>query len=82
MPFTVVWEPAALDSLAELWLQAVDKQAVADAADRIDRWLRLKPEEMGRQRQGYRVFAEEPLVVGFEVSPEDCLVRVVWVHRQ
>jgi plasmid stabilization system protein ParE len=71
MPFTVVWLPAAQDALAEIWVQAADRQAVADA-DRIDRAL-------GRAKDGYRVYADPPLAVGFEVSPDDCMVRVVRV---
>ena len=82
MPFTVVWDPSALDELAQLWLQSSNRQAVADAADRIDHWLRLRPQQVGRDRQVFRVLAVAPLVVAFEVSPDDCLVHVLWVNHE
>lgn len=82
MPFTVVWLPAAQDALAELWVRSVDRQAITDAADRIDRALRLTPDSVGRPQPGYRVYADPPLVVAYQVLPDDCLVRVVRVSRR
>jgi plasmid stabilization system protein ParE len=82
MPFTVVWLPTAQDALADIWVHSADRQAVADAANRIDRALRLKPESLGRPQQGYRVYADPPLIVAYQVLPDDRLVRVVQVsHR-
>jgi hypothetical protein len=41
MHFTVTWDPSAEAELTNIWLTAPDRQAVADAADEIDRLLRL-----------------------------------------
>lgn len=82
MPFTVVWLPSAQDELADIWVRSLDRQAVSDAANRIDRLLRQRPQSLGRPRNRHRVYAEPPLVVAFEVLPDDCLVRVVRVARR
>ena len=37
MIFTVVWVPSAERHLTNLWMDAPDRQTVADSADRIDR---------------------------------------------
>lgn len=39
MKYTVVWNETAEVDLAALWIEADDRQAIADAADRIDRDL-------------------------------------------
>jgi hypothetical protein len=44
MRYTVVWTKAALGHLANVYLQAVDKQAVTKAVDRIDLALKDDPE--------------------------------------
>lgn len=35
-PFWVEWPPDVLSDLADIWLQAPDRQAVTDAQARID----------------------------------------------
>jgi hypothetical protein len=50
-----------------------------DVADRIDCALWLRPEQLGRAKDGYRVHADSTLIVAFEVSPDDWMVRVVRV---
>ena len=45
--YTVVWHDAARDNLARLWLATNDKQAVTDAANRIDRELTIDPDIKG-----------------------------------
>jgi hypothetical protein len=79
MRFTVTWDPPALAELTNLWLNAPDQQAVADAADEIDRLLRLFPLTAGEAHGADRRLAVEPLQVLFTVSPDDCLVRVFHV---
>jgi hypothetical protein len=81
MPFTVVWLPSALNELAVLWAEATDRQAVTDAADRIDRTLRQRPLTVGRPHDGHRHYSDSPLVVVYEAIPDDCLVRVARVVR-
>jgi plasmid stabilization system protein ParE len=79
--YTVVWLPSAQDELALIWTQATDRQAVADAADEIDRFLRLYPLS-GAQESGdnWRLVVE-PLEVVYVVSPDDRLVQVIRVAR-
>jgi hypothetical protein len=36
MNYTVVWKHEAEDELADFWLAATDRQAVADAAHRLE----------------------------------------------
>ncbi len=43
MKYTVVWQPVAEDRLAEIWAVAKDRRAVAQAANAIDKALRLRP---------------------------------------
>lgn len=45
--YTVEWSPVALDQLADLWSEADDRNAVADASDRIDQLLVYNPERKG-----------------------------------
>jgi len=79
MIFTVLWQPTAEDS-PEVWLIAPDKQAVTDAANQIDAWLRSDPDQrgdpFGAQR---RVLMVPPLGVIFEISEADRIVRVLMV---
>jgi hypothetical protein len=82
MRFTVVWLPSALNELAALWVRSADRQAVSDAANRIDQALRRDPANKGRAYQGFRVLVELPLAAAFQVLPDDCLVRVVRVVRR
>ncbi len=78
MIFTVVWDPDAENELAASWLQAPDKQAVSDSANRIDARLRVDPDQEGEPfHAGRRVLFEPPLGVVFEISEPDRMVRVL-----
>ena len=79
MRCTVVWDPDTQDELARLWLNAPDPQAVADAADKIDRLLQVSAATVGEAFGSDRRLVVEPLEVVFTVSPDDCLVRVYQV---
>jgi len=82
MTYTVVWTPSAEDELAEIWNQAADQQAVADASNRIDRLLRRNPLDLIEPvHEGLFSFVAEPLAILLEVEPDDRLVRVVQVKR-
>jgi hypothetical protein len=81
MKYTVVWMPAAEAQLANLWLRATDRQAVADAADRLDNALRNDPEKKGRQHGLFFVRDDAPLAVLYHVDPGDRMVRVIQVKR-
>jgi hypothetical protein len=82
MRYTVTWDPEAIDDLADLWLAATDRAAVAGAADRIDRELSIDPGAKGRPFFGQRIFAANPLAVTFEVSTADRIVKVIQIWRR
>jgi len=81
MVYTLTYTPAALDDLALVWVSAPDRQAVADASDRIDRELRVDPDLKGLPQEDHRVYADYPLAVAYEVIPDDRLVRVIGVSH-
>jgi hypothetical protein len=81
MKYTVTWIPAASDELTRIYLQPLDRQAVRDAADFIDEELSVDPDRKGRVFGGRYFFRAPPLVVAFEMIPDDCLVRVLQVYR-
>jgi hypothetical protein len=81
MRFTVVWVPTAITELARLWTDALDRQAVTSAADRIDETLRDDPEAKTIPFGRLYALAVEPLAVLCEIDPGDCMVRVVQVRR-
>ena len=45
--YTVVWWPAALDELTDLWLQSEDRAAVTADAREVDRRLAEQASEWG-----------------------------------
>jgi hypothetical protein len=77
MKWTVTYLPASQDDLANIWLNAPDPQAVAEAADAIDHILTIKPLGAGESRAGSsRIIIAHPLTVLYDVYPEDTLVEV------
>ena len=81
MKYTVVWKPEAARRLAELWLKAENQQALADAANLIERELGAAPNSVGEQRIGsIRVVVVPPVGMYFRVNAEDrqVLVLTVW----
>jgi hypothetical protein len=82
MKYTVVWHPTALDRLAELWLDASDRQSVANASDEIDRQLAIHPDSVGESREHIvRIFFVRPLAVRYFISANDRLDYVISVWR-
>jgi hypothetical protein len=80
MKYTVVTAPVADDQLAEIWLKATDRQAVADAFDRIEFSLKIDAHLQGQEHpNGWRVITVTPLAVAFRVSEGDRLVRILSV---
>lgn len=80
MKYTVTWVPDAEQELASLWVHAVDRAAVTDAANRIDQCLRFDPQAQGESRsQGKRVLLVPPLGIIFKVHPHDLVVQVLSV---
>jgi hypothetical protein len=78
MRYTVDWEDPALDDLADLWTRAVNRQAVRDAANRVDGLLAYDPEIKGVDFYGDRLLVEPPLHVVYRVIPVDR--RAVVIH--
>jgi hypothetical protein len=82
MRYTVAWLPSAQNVLADIWNRASDRQAVADAANRIDAELRTDAHQKGRPLGGQqRDLRVTPLGVIFTVSPADRLATVLKVRR-
>jgi hypothetical protein len=81
MRYTVTWIRSAKASLMNLWIQAVDRQAVADASNLVDDALRDDPEAKGRPAGNYFIREEAPISVLYHVDPGDRMVRVIAVKR-
>jgi hypothetical protein len=82
MNYTVRWRRSATNALANIWNQAPDRQAVTDAANRIDRELARDPSNLGESRsRGRRIVIDLPLAVIFKVDEARRRVLVVRVRR-
>ena len=80
MTWTVVWKPSAERHLANLWLGASDRQAMANASNRIDWLLKHFPEVVGESRDhGRRILIESPLAVIYKIDPGDRMATVLAV---
>ena len=85
--FRVAWMQAALDELAQAWLEADGEQraAVTAAVEAIDRALQVDPASQGESRSGIqRILLEPPLGVVYEIAPRLASVTVVhaWTFRR
>jgi hypothetical protein len=81
MRYTVVWIPSAEADLAQLWMDAPDRNLLSQSADRIDHSLARDPAGIGESRDaGRRILLIPPLGVLYRVKEEDQIVRVlnVW----
>ena len=82
MKYTVRWSQDAEDQLAEIWLEASDRNAVTLAQATIDAELAMNPESRGSElSEGLRKYKVEPLVVLFEIDHPDRVVKVTAVKR-
>jgi hypothetical protein len=80
MRFTVVMSPVAEHQLAEIWLQANDRERVSHAFNRIESLLKSDAQSLGRLHpSGWRVISLLPLAVTFRVSDDDRLVTIMSV---
>ena len=77
MKWTVVWNPNASNQLADIWLRAVDRNAVASATAEIERAIAQDPENAGFEYYGDRLYVVLPISAVYEISPPDRLVRVI-----
>ena len=82
MSYTVSWLPSAEQDLADTWLNAPDRDAVASAADAIDRQLQRDPLSVGESRSGaVRIVFLSPLVALFRVDQANRTVYVLRVRH-
>jgi hypothetical protein len=79
MRCTVVWDEEAQDELTRIWTRVSDRQAVADTSDYIDQLLRSSAERVGEEYGSDRRLLVTPLEVIYNVSPDDCMVKVLQV---
>ena len=78
MKWTVIYRPDAADDLVDIWVDAPDRQAIADAANHIDTLLGIDPLSAGESREvNSRVVCDGPLTVFFDVNVDDRMV-IVW----
>ena len=81
MTYTVVWAAKAEQQLAQLWLDATTRNAITRAAHIVEAMLAVDPSNAGGSRSaGRRILMMSPLVVDFEVRPDDRTVRVLQVR--
>ena len=82
MKYTVVWTRNAEDLLAQVWLNASNRQEVRRATDEIDLLLHDDPELQGESRpNGRRMLLNNPVGVVYQVKPDDRVVEVLYVWR-
>jgi hypothetical protein len=71
------WQ-AVENDLAALWVDAADRQEIADIANLIDQMLQRDPLNVGEARGGNsRILIFQPLAVMYDVIVDDCRV-IVW----
>lgn len=84
MSHTVIYVPSAEQELADAWLAAPDRAAVARAAHVLDQRLARDPANVGESRPGGRRIAHEaPLGLLYRVDAASRTVHVlrVWLFR-
>lgn len=79
--YTVVWAVEAQDDLAEIWINARDRNTVSRAVHAIDRELAEAPSTRGWElHEGLRALFVPPLKIAFSVREEDRRVEVESVY--
>ena len=82
MKFTVVWKPAAERQLADIWLEATDRNSVTAATEALESALSTRPDDVGESRPlDCRIAFVTPLALTFRVTVADRMVEVVSVRR-
>ena len=80
MNYAVIWTKAAIDQLAQAWIDAKDRTAVQKASNRIDAMLGMQPWAHGESRSGNdRLLFESPLAVFYRIDDADRKVFVLSV---
>ena len=82
MTYAVVWKPTAEGELAEVWMNASDRTAVAVAAHRLETVLRTDAHEAGESRlEATRILFEAPLGITVHVDEVARIASVIEVWR-
>ena len=84
MSYHVTWRPSAEQHLAQLWLNAIDRNAMTIAANTIDADLAQDPLAVGESRSGAtRIYIVSPLAVYYtvDVASHQVAVWAVWCRR-
>lgn len=72
MRFRLVFQKRVRDQLADVWLDAPDRNAVTAASARMEQLLRTDPLHVGMARKGTdRVLFVEPIVIHYRVILDD-----------
>jgi hypothetical protein len=80
--YTVVWDSAAQDELAEIWISPSNRAAVTVAAHFIDSELSHDASSRGAfVAEGLRALLAPPLRLLFTVNEGDRMVEVVLIRR-
>jgi hypothetical protein len=77
MRWTATCPTHATNELSDVWVNAADRQEVADASNEIDRGSRQDPLRRGVDEGDHRSWTVGPLTVGYAVSPDDRLVHII-----
>jgi len=79
--YTVVWVQSAQNELADIWLNATDRNAVTVATQLIDQELSENAPTKGNDlSEGLRSLFAPPIKVIFTVRKEDRLTEVLLVR--
>jgi plasmid stabilization system protein ParE len=82
MKYQVIWTRHAEGELAQIWLDAIDRNAIANSARQIDAALARDPLSCGESRaHDKRIFFAGPLVVEFRTSDPDAQVHILSVRK-
>ena len=63
------------------WQHDVAPNDITQASSRIERELETRPDVIGEDYYGDRIYHYGPLAVTYEIRPLDRLVRVIQVSR-
>jgi hypothetical protein len=78
MRYTVIWLPLALDDLLSLWIEGPNRQAISDAANRIESILGIDPILRGETLAGaLRILIADPLQIAYRILDADRIVQIV-----
>jgi plasmid stabilization system protein ParE len=79
MIYTVTWDPEAEEELTRIWISSGSRGSVTKAVHRVDQLLRSNPAQAGTRHAGRLTLHQAPLLVVYEIIPDDRIVRIVQV---